>query len=222
MNEIKIPRAVPWLHLRWINWQILCGISNKAIRDLLAEDALPCPSNLALDRRRKALRQAPPGFSTQPPFNRETKMFFRMLRLDRLALGAEEASRAHGILRSPRVREVVETELILGASHPAIAGAVWDRCEFSVTPEAIRQFEELFFFVELFTRAQLQVAVEDRVRVGLLQAVSQQSDPATIARALSTDPRVVAAASPVCENRFGAKETRVHYVNPFTPSFGVS
>jgi hypothetical protein len=194
MNEIKIPRAIPWLHLRWITWQILCGISNKAIRDLLAEDALPCPLNSALDRRRKDL-QTPLGFSIRSPFNRETEFFLRVLRLERLALGAEETRRARGVLRTPQVREVVETELLLGASHPAVAGAAWDACGFSLTPESICAFEDLFFSVESFTRAQLQIAVEDRVRVGLLRAVSQESDPATVARALSNDSRVVAAAS---------------------------
>jgi hypothetical protein len=219
MNEIKIPRAVPWLHLRWITWQILCGSSNSAIRDLLAEDALPCPRNSALDRRRKALRQALHGFSTRPPFNRESEMFLRLLRLDRLALGAEEANRARAILRTPRLREVVETELLLGASHPAIAGVVRDALEFSVTVESIRQFEVLFFYVELLTRAQLQMSVEDRVRVGLRQAASKGSDPATLARALSSDPRVIAASSPVLEKR-QEEAPRLCYINANGPSFG--
>jgi hypothetical protein len=219
MNEFKIPRASPWLHLRWITWLILSGLSNSAIRDLLAEDALPCPENSALDRRRKALRQAPRGFSTKAPFNRESQMFLRLLRLDRLALAAEEANRARGILRTPRVREVVETELLLGASHPAIASVVRNALEFSVTVESVRQFEDLFFYVDLLTQAQLQIAVEDRVRVGLLQAASKESDPATLARALSSDPRIVAASSPVLEKR-QEKVPRLHYINANGPSFG--
>jgi hypothetical protein len=131
----------------------------------------------------------------RPPFNRETEFYLRRLRLDRLALGASEARRAIDIARSPRIREHVETELLLAVPHKVIADMVRDSLGFSITAEAIGSFSDLFFRVELLTRAQLQVAVEDRVRVGLLQAASPQSDPATIARALAGDPRVVAAAS---------------------------
>lgn len=189
-----IPSAVPELHGRWVLAQILAGLSNPAVRNVLAECALPCPPASELDRRRRAHR-TPPGFSMRPPFNRETEFYLRRLRLDRLALGASEARRAIDIARSPRIREHVETELLLAVPHKVIADMVRDSLGFSITAEAIGSFSDLFFRVELLTRAQLQVAVEDRVRVGLLQAASPQSDPATIARALAGDPRVVAAAS---------------------------
>jgi hypothetical protein len=194
IGGVRIPRAPAELHAKWVLWLILCGRSNAEIGRMLADDALPCPPPSALNGRRSANRP-PRGFSIRPPFNPDTEFYLRMLRLDRLALGAHEARGALRVLHAPRLRELVETGLIVNAARSAIAGAARERLGTTIESEAIESFEDIFFRLELLTRGQLEIAVEDRVRVCLSKAASKDTDAGTFAQALGTDPRVLASTA---------------------------
>jgi hypothetical protein len=187
----RIPFAQPELHSRWTLWLILAGLSNYAIHDVLAEGALPCPSSGDLDRRR-ATNQPPPGFGLKAPFTTQTTNYLMALRLDRLAAGASDARRAVDILHMPRVREFVESALILRVPGAPIASLARQLLDVSLTEGAVRAYGDLFLRLDVLSTAQLKIAIEDRVRLGLRKVASKDSDPSSLARAVAEDPRVVA------------------------------
>jgi hypothetical protein len=132
----------------------------------------------------------------QPPFSPSTRTYLFVLRLYDLATGTNETRRALEAMHMPRVRELVESSLLVGVPAASIANAVWQLLGFTISREAITEFAALLFRTEVVTAAQLKIAVEDRVRVGLRMAASSETDPASLARALAGDPRVFATSVP--------------------------
>jgi hypothetical protein len=195
-NEGRIAPAPPELHGRYTLFRMLCGDSNRRIQNDLAQLLLPCPSGAELSRRRAANRP-PRGFSMQqPPFSPSTRTYLFVLRLYDLATGTNETRRALEAMHMPRVRELVESSLLVCVPPAAIAIAVTRLLGFVLNREAITEFAALFFRTEVVTTAQVKIAVEDRVRVGLRMAASSETDPASLARALAGDPRVFATSLP--------------------------
>lgn len=186
-----VPGAPPELHGRWTLAMILAGSSNQQIRRELAEDDLPCASDAELDGRREA-HHMPSGFSFRGPWKRDARLFLSLRLLERLAEGAPETQRAVRILRSPRLRELVESGLLTGVPHDAIAVAVSALLETTADNNAIRTFAELFLRLDVVTRSQLRVLVEERVGCALRKVVSRKR----LRRALARDARMIAVALP--------------------------
>jgi hypothetical protein len=96
----------------------------------------------------------------------------------------------------PRIREVIESTLLVAVPHATIAVAVQELFGVPLTSEAVVAFQKLFFWVEILTVSQLRIAVEDRVRVALHAVASAETNLATVACALEDDPRVIASRLP--------------------------
>jgi hypothetical protein len=195
VTMVVVPRAAAELHGRWTTWLLLQGASNSAVRRKLADIGLPCASPSELNRRRQEL-SPPRDFTTAPPFTFATKTFLEQLRLWRVAEGTSDVHRAMGVLRTPVVREIVETGLLLGVPHATIADSVQELAGWSLWPEQVEAFAALYFRMEVLTRGQLRIAIENRVRAELARVVTTDTSPAVIAGALAADVRVAAANQP--------------------------
>jgi hypothetical protein len=186
-----MPPAPRDLHGRWTLFKILEGKPNSQIRQELNERYLPCASDAELNARRRAHRR-PAGFSLELPLNPVSQCFLLRRNLDRVAAGASDSERAISLLRGARVRELIESALLLGVPECAIVTATKALLETDIDSNEVHAYGDLFFRLELFTRAQVRILVEERVRCTLAGI----GTPAATEKALGCDGRMVALSLP--------------------------
>jgi hypothetical protein len=122
-----------------------------------------------------------------------------------LAQNLPEPLAAFPILNKVRIRELVETGLLLHVGHMDLACAVGDVFGTPMKAETVTCYARLFFQTRLFTPTLLRVAVEARVRHGLVGVGSPKVSAKTLERAVADDPRVRASLMP-------AAATRAHWL----------
>ncbi len=186
-----IPTAPRDLHGRWTLFKILEAKRNDQIRGELGEAYLPCPPDVELDTRRRA-HPRPPQFSLTLPLNSVSRGFLMLRFLDGVAENTSETRHAIGVLRSARLREFVESGLLVGVPESSIATAAKELLGRQLEPSQVRAFASLFFRLDVLTRAQIHVLVEQRVRCTL----HGLGDAVTTAQVLALDARIVALNLP--------------------------
>lgn len=190
------PALPPMLHMRWIKTLIIQGHANADVRQLLANDALPSPSDIELDRIRGAC-VPPAGFQRASMTHTPSMLFLVQHQLQEFCWpNSQAAPLALKLLRTPRARELVESGIIVGVPDAAIIEILATHFRHETSLPAIALFRAAFFDVAAVTRAQLRVVVEARVRQGLMHGITGEDEERAARRALSNDPRIIAASLP--------------------------
>jgi hypothetical protein len=186
----------PMLHRGWIDYRLLSGDTNQALRVLLTNDDLPVPTDEILNTVRTLLA-APKGFDPTSKPNKTNVPFVYRLDCRPLILEPQARDKALEILRTPRVRELVEAGLLLGVPLSAIITTLAAHLKMTnVTEAAVQMFRVAFFDTDVVTRAQLKVAVQQRARQAVLRVVGGEEDSPAARRAISADARMVAVSLP--------------------------
>jgi len=199
-NRWRVLYPAAWLHGLWIDWLLLHPRTNAEIRAWLSGSLLPCPTEPELNHRRQGWCP-PTDLSIHRPRDPETAAFLKRIGMYRAALNYAEPLAAFPILDMVRTREFVETGLLLHVPHIDLACAVGDVFGTPMKAETVTTYARLFFRTRLFTPTLLRVAVEARVRFGLVGVGSPKVSAKTLDRAVEDDPRVRASLLPAAATR---------------------
>jgi hypothetical protein len=170
---------------------LLLGERNDAIRSAAAADDLPYPGDDVLNGLRA--KHVPKRFKHNTA---KGKAIVEELGVTRFFDRTPEAGQALDLLHHPRAREMTEAGLLTGVPMNAIVQTLALYLGVAVPEPSIELYRSIFFDVTCVTRAQLRVAVQQRVRLAVMRMVSDPADEATARRAIRSDARAVALQMP--------------------------
>ncbi len=194
-SATAMPAPPPMLHARWLAYLLITGHTTKAIRQLCKDVDLPAPSDEVLGQLRATLPLQEGG--TLPPAKQ--KALLEQLGLAHLAGETPVAGEAFVILRTPRVRELVEAAHLLAVPADRVTATLATHLGVGISVEGLKAYTAFFFDCSRATRSQLRVLVQARVRQAVLRVVGDDADGTAAKRAIEADARTLAvtlASSP--------------------------
>lgn len=185
----------PRLETRWVRALALTNTDDASIIGEVARHALPTPT---ADELAEVRREWTPPQDFQPSSRSHTPSFMfacraqiePFIRNDR-----READAALELLRHHRVRELLESALLLGVPSKVIAKMLMHLLGITTTIEAVQLFSSFFFDISPFSQIEVRTLVEERVQVQLKTVLPMASLKA-LRRAAATDARMMALGLP--------------------------
>jgi hypothetical protein len=191
---IAAPSPPPLLGLREVQRLLLLGYDDADIHQSLVNDGLADVDDAELDAVRAAL-QPPKVFRPLDPKHAPSADYLTSLGLLEMVRETVEAKEARAVLRSRRVRELVEVAAFFPAPPREVQYLVQRLCHHAVSLEGLRLFYSAYFDGTSVSHSELRVLVERHVKAILLRGVREEDLPAA-KRAVRQDVRLAALTLP--------------------------
>ena len=198
---IAPPSPPPLLHLREVQRLLLLGYNDADISRSLINDGLADVDDAELDAVRASL-QPPKVFRPLDPKHAPSADYLTSLGLLGMVRETVEAKEARAVLRSRRVRELVEVAAFFPAPPREVQYLVQRLCHHTVSLEGLRLFYSAYFDGTAVSHSELRVLVERHVKAILLRGVREEDLPAA-KRAVRQDVRLARPHAPLEPNGLG-------------------
>ncbi len=189
---------------RFIEALLLEGHSPAFIERVLGNADLPVPTVAELDSIRSGLPPTPKAFKPRVASHKPSAGYIARLGLLSYFRETPEWQQARAVLAAPRVREVVESGLVLSVPLDQAGHIVRLQLRHHVSPGALALYGAMFLDVSSLARSQLRVVVRERARLAVLRVHGDDAAEEAIARAVEADARVLATTLPSSKLAWGS------------------
>ena len=189
---------------RFIEALLLEGHSPAFIERVLGNADLPVPTDDELDSIRSGLPPTPKAFKPRAASHKPSAGYLERLGLLPYFRDTPEWQQARAVLAAPRVREVVESGLVLTVPLDQLGHIVRLQLRHHVSPAALAVYAALLLDVSSIGRSQLRVVVRERVRLAVLRVHGDDPAEAGITRAVDADARTLATTLPSSKLAWGS------------------
>jgi len=172
------------------------GFTNENVREVLEDRGLDYLRDAYVDKLRAAM-MPPVPFYPKDRRHQPSQKFLQQARIARLYFPDEPMKVAWEVLGRPRIKETIETLLIVGAPDSAIAMDLRRQYGVEATANVVEVYRHFFWNLALLDSTDVRVLLQMRDEAGLMEDDLAPRFEANIRKKAGyQDPRRIAASLP--------------------------